>query len=406
MTAYSSLAPRGSFSRVRRDLVAFAAALGLFAATSDANAQITSVRTVFVIVMDGQNWSNVMGSSSAPYLNGLLPTAAYASAYFTPPGVSTTLPNHLWLEAGSSLGVNLDTPPSVSHQSTNIHLTTLLMNAGISWKTYQEGVPGSQCPVTSSGLYNTEQNPFVYFDDVTSGSSVCLAHVRPYTELAADLSSNTVARYNFIKPDACHSMHQACPSISDAVKQGDLWLSQEVPRILASAAYQTGGALFITWDHGGAPDVPIGMVVLSPFARKGYTNSIRYTHGSALRTFEEILGIPNLLGDAAAQTSLRDLFVPAGTVDTTAATLTWSPSPGATSYKVTRAPDSKGPFSTVASGLPGMSYTDRGLVSGTTYFYSVVAVNGSGESPAAAPVSVKPVTVPPTPTNLTVKQTP
>jgi hypothetical protein len=52
------------------------------------------------------------------------------------------------------------------------------------------------------------------------------------------------------------------------------------------------------------------MIVLSPLAKGyGYENSIRYDHGSALRTFEEILGVNPYLGEAATQTDLRDLFL-------------------------------------------------------------------------------------------------
>ncbi len=55
-------------------------------------------------------------------------------------------------------------------------------------------------------------------------------------------------------------------------------------------------------------DGPIGLIVESPFAKVGYSNSIPYTHGSTLRTMEEIFGVGPLLRDAANQTDLRDLF--------------------------------------------------------------------------------------------------
>ena len=93
------------------------------------------------------------------------------------------------------------------------------------------------------------------------------------------------------------------------MSEGDTWLSNNVPTILNSAAYQNGGALFITWDEAGTGDGPIGMIVLSPFAKGGgYSNSIHYTHGSTLRTFQEIVGVLPLLGDAANETDLSDLF--------------------------------------------------------------------------------------------------
>ena len=93
------------------------------------------------------------------------------------------------------------------------------------------------------------------------------------------------------------------------IKQGDDWLSQQVPAILHSHAYHQGGALFVTWDEAEIGDGPIGMIVLSPFAKgNGYQNFIYYEHGSTLRTMEEIFGVSPLLGDAAGQSDLRDLF--------------------------------------------------------------------------------------------------
>ena len=78
---------------------------------------------------------------------------------------------------------------------------------------------------------------------------------------------------------------------------------------MSSAAYINGGVLFITWDEGMGGDGPIGLIVLSPGAKQGgYSNSIRYTHSSLLRTIQEILGVRPLLGDAADATDLRDLF--------------------------------------------------------------------------------------------------
>jgi hypothetical protein len=135
--------------------------------------------------------------------------------------------------------------------------------------------------------------------------------VRPYTELATDLQNGTVARYNFITPNVCDDMHDSCSPTNDPIKQGDTWLSTEVPKILNSQAYKSGGALFITWDEGEGGDGPIGMIVLSPFAKGGgYNNAIHYTHSSTLKTMEEIFGVSPLLGDASSSgtSDLRDLF--------------------------------------------------------------------------------------------------
>jgi len=103
---------------------------------------------------------------------------------------------------------------------------------------------------------------------------------------------------------------QGCKTL-DSVKNGDTWLSAELPKLLTSQAYQDGGVIFVTWDEGvGSPaDGPIGMIVLSPNAKLGYSNSIHYTHSSTMRTIQEIFGVTPLLGDAAEATDLSDMFV-------------------------------------------------------------------------------------------------
>ena len=273
-----------------------------------------TIKTVFLILMENHNWADIKGSSSAPYINGtLLPMASYARQYYNPPGIHPSEPNYLWLEAGTNFGIFNDASPRVNHLSTTRHLVTLLHNAHISWKSYQEDISGSVCPLTASGAYAPKHNPMVFFDDVTNSndphSSYCIAHERPFGGLAADLQNNTVARYNFITPNLCDDMHDSCGPLNDPVKQGDSWLSQNLPPILNSQAYNDGGVVFITWDEGEGGDGPIGMIVLSPDAKGGgYANSIHYTHGSTLRTIEEIFGVTPLLGGAAGATDLSDLF--------------------------------------------------------------------------------------------------
>jgi len=267
--------------------------------------------------MENVSWSAIKGSASAPYINNtLLPMASYCEQYYTAPGVASSLPDYLWLEGGTNYGITSSPEPSTSGgriRDTN-HLATLLFKAGISWRTYQEDISGTTCPTNSSGFYAAYHNPYVYFDDVTTNAAYCLSHIRPYTELARDLQSNTVARYNFITPNLCDDMHGAngCPS-SDRIRGGDNWLAQEIPRIMNSQAYSNNGAIFLTWDEStlGPFNVPIGMIVLSPLAKAhGYFNTNYYTHGSTLRTMQEIFGVRPFLYGANSVNSLADLFLP------------------------------------------------------------------------------------------------
>ncbi len=273
------------------------------------------IQTVFIVLMENHNWSSISGSSSAPYINGtLLPQASYALNYQNVPGLHPSLPNYLWLEAGTNFGITADGVPSTFHQSTSQHLVTLLQNSGISWKAYQEAIGGTTCPLTASGLYAPKHLPMVFFDDVTNtnnaNSANCVSHIRPYGELATDLSNNAAPRYAFITPNLCDDMHNSTGcATTDAVKNGDNWLAANVPAILNSAAFHNNGLLLITWDESEGSNVPIGLIALSPKAKgHGYTNSILYSHSSTLRSIEEIFGVQPMLGDAANATDLSDLF--------------------------------------------------------------------------------------------------
>lgn len=280
------------------------------------------IQTVFIILMENQDWVSIQGSAAAPYINHtLLPMGSHCSQYFSASNpLHPSEPNYIWLEAGSNLGITDNNGPLVNHQNTTNHLVSLLQNAGISWKTYQEDIDGLEVPLTATNLYVPRHNAFVYFDDVTGTNDPSnpygIAHIRPYTELAQDLASNTVARYNFITPNLCDDMHDPCPPLYDLIRQGDNWLASEIPKLLASPAYTNGGAIFITWDEPGPnpfSDGAVGMIVLSPFVKGGgYVSNVPLTHSSTLRTFQEIFGVKPLLGDAANVTNLSDLFLPVG----------------------------------------------------------------------------------------------
>lgn len=126
-----------------------------FAGRSDLRAAgLDSSSTVFIILMENHNWSSIKGSPDAPYINKtLLPIASYTDQYYNPAGIHPSEPNYFWLEAGTNFGITNDNLPASNHQSTTNHLVTLLKNAGISWRTYQQNITGTNCPTTNNYPY-------------------------------------------------------------------------------------------------------------------------------------------------------------------------------------------------------------------------------------------------------------
>ncbi len=86
----------------------------------------------------------------------------------------------------------------------------------------------------------------------------------------------------------------------------------------------------------------------------------------------------------------------AATVGSGTVTLTWNSAAGATSYTVKRGGTSGGPYAnvgTVTSPSP-TTFTDSGLINGTTYYYVVSATNSAGTSPNSSPLAATPLAPP------------
>ena len=311
---------------------------------------------------------------------------AYASNYHnvlsTPsgnnPSIHPSEPNYIWAEAGTNFGVASDNDPfrvpGGTNQNTHFHLSNFLTLAGKTWKSYQEDIdlttvngkltntvlPQSQwtAPITSfagtfgSGVnafngasqfdYAAKHNPEAFFTDTNGGNNTTPSNplsqqYAPLQQLLNDLQTNSVANYNWITPDQFNDMHTTLaggyvPLGGGAtltgdpgrIRQGDDFLKQLVPIIMASPAYQDDGAIILWWDESEGDGVAgdnannfshtIPEIVISPDAHPNvnglpYDSLLNYTHSSDLRTMQEIFNVGPYLGDAANAIDLSDLFV-------------------------------------------------------------------------------------------------
>jgi hypothetical protein len=279
---------------------------------------------VFVIMLDDQQLSAVQASSSAPYLNQLMATYAYGTNY--KPADHPSLPNYLALTSGNPQGVACDCAPggtsSCSGGNCSIiasqcncplavsHLGDELDVAGIGWREYAESM-GSACNpagAADGGPFAASHVPFLYYDDVFGNAGRCAQRVVDYSNFAGDLSKGQY-RFSLISPDLCDDMHSNCTG--DAVKQGDTWLAAQVPPILATAGFASGGSdvLFIVGDEPfelALGLTPVPFVVVSPLVKKGATTGA-YDHYSLLATIADGLGVPRL-GNAEGASTIADVW--------------------------------------------------------------------------------------------------
>jgi hypothetical protein len=293
------------------------------------------------------------------------------------PHIHPSEPNYIWAEAGTNSGIFNDNDPfapasgtgQISNQDNQLHLTRLFDQCGVSWKSYQEDIdlvpdgasfdnivlPQNQwtSPIKShSGIfvvgvnqfngskqfnYAVKHNPQAYFADSNGGNDLTTNNplrlqYAPLQQLFTDLASNTVAQYNWISPNQFNDQHTALTGgfkgvTGDAanILQGDSFLQQVIPQIMASKAYRDHGAIIIWWDEseqdGVSGDNPddlthtIGEIIISPEARPNqggvpFASGVFLTHSSDLRTMQEIFHVtrPFFLGDAIHANDLSSLF--------------------------------------------------------------------------------------------------
>jgi hypothetical protein len=113
----------------------------------------------------------------------------------------------------------------------------------------------------------------------------------PQALVPAKAWAGTVLRLlPLIPPNMIDDMHDG------TVAQGDAWLAREVPKILESDAFNTGGVLFL--------------IVISANAKRGYASATAYDTSSYLKTVQTNLGLEPLpcSANAATVATMDDLF--------------------------------------------------------------------------------------------------
>ncbi|CAN5731236.1 phosphatidylinositol-3-phosphatase [soil metagenome] len=248
--------------------------------------------------MENKEASSVLGNAATPYANQLATQYASATHYYAIRHPS--LPNYLALIGGDNFGVTSDCTTCFIQQD---NLAAQLEAKGRSWKAYMETMP-TPCFVGNIQRYAQKHNPFIYCDNIRNDPARCHKIV-PLSELDRDLQTNTLPDFVWITPNLCNDTHD-CP-----VATGDHWLLTWVPKLLATAAWQQPGVLFITYDEGssdqGCCQLAVGgqimTLVISPLVQPGFVSHVPSDHYSLLRTIEVAWQLP-LWGQANCDCSV------------------------------------------------------------------------------------------------------
>jgi phospholipase C len=208
-------------------------------------------------------------------------------------------------------------PTPVPHVST---IFGSLQTAGRSWKIYgapQPSTVGGQdvgygwsiCPSFASCLYSSQVN-----------------HLVPSSKVLTDAARGTLPSYSVLTPSwssaAANGGADSSQHNDFSMLAGDNWIGTVVSAIQNGPDWRST-AIFITYndcgcfyDHvappvnpDGTPDGPrVPMVIVSPYAKAGYTDSTRATFASILAFTEHTFGLPPLAANDAAAYDYANSF--------------------------------------------------------------------------------------------------
>ncbi len=320
--------------------------------------------------------------------------AAYHQVLATPDGMGPSIhpsePNYIWQEAGSNLGVLDDNDPygagaqvdamkfflSFHPELTGEHLCGLLQRAGIAWMSYQEdtnlentvGENGNRgglltsksvslakrtVPLFSftgysadyvneynhSHQYNfaAKHDGTLFFEDTSghgdpSPANVSVSHYAPLQQLATDLASGHVARYNLITPNEYNDMHTPLQGGFTylgkhytgeiaMLAQADNFLSIIIPQIEASEAFRQNGVIVIWTDETEGYRLndfrhTLMEIIISPLAKgNAFCVTENLTHSADVATWQKVFalrakspsGFLNDAANASPSASMNDL---------------------------------------------------------------------------------------------------
>ncbi|WP_030169415.1 alkaline phosphatase family protein [Streptomyces sp. NRRL S-813] len=246
---------------------------------------------VVVVVFENHAYSQVIGSSSAPYINSLKSGGANLTQSYAITHPSQ--PNYFALFSGSTQGITDDSCYTPGFSSAP-NLASEQLAAGRTWASYNESLPSQGSTTCSSGNYARKHNPWFGFSNVPTSSA------KTFAQFPTDYS--TLPQLSFVVPNLCSDMHDC------SVSTGDTWLKNNLGAY-ATWAKTHNSLLVVTFDEDNRlsgnriPTVLYGQPVTP-----GSSSATTYNHYDLLRTLEDTQGLTTHAGNAASAHDITGIW--------------------------------------------------------------------------------------------------
>lgn len=184
-----------------------------------------------------------------------------------------------------------------------------LSEKDIAWAWYAEGWNDALAG-KSQDNFIYEHQPFVYFKQFGDGTEAKKQHLLDTTDFFAALKNGTLPAVSYLKPVGMYDEHAGYSNIRASEEHAVEWI-----QAVQKSPYWNDTAIFLTYDDFGGPFDHVAppvidrwgpggrvpLIVISPYAKKGFVDHTFYDHTSILRFIETRWGLePLTLRDAAA----------------------------------------------------------------------------------------------------------
>ena len=300
-----SFPPNGSSNATPSTTTTYTATATGVGGTANAQTTVTvqGVPTfghVILLMEENHSYSSVIGNSSMPYLNSLAQKYGLATSYFA--NTHPSIGNYFELTTGQIITNDDGYSGTVSADNVVRHL----LSAGKTWKAYVESLPSVGNKGGDVYPYAKHHNPFSYITDVVNSQNQ-LQNLVPFTEFAGDLNNNQLPQFSYIAPNMLDDGHDG------SLYQADGWLQANIAPLIDSSTFQKDGLLVILFDESFASDTSHGggqvaMLVISPWAKKGYKSTTFYQHQNTCRLLMQGLGLTSFPGACESAAQMTDFF--------------------------------------------------------------------------------------------------
>lgn len=257
--------------------------------TKLAASSIPTYAHVVVVMEENHSYSDIIGNSSAPYMNqlatgGALLTSSYAVTH-------PSEPNYMALFSGSTDGLSADTCPVTSSAA---NLGSELLAKGDTFKGYSEGLPKTGSTTCSSGEYARKHSPWINFSNVPTSDSL------PFTSFPSSSNYASLPTLSFVIPNLDDDMHDG------TISQASTWLKNNISAY-ATWATTHNSLLIVTWDeddyteNNQIPTIFYGQGVVAG----RYDENV--DHYNVLATLEQMYGLSKV-GSSNGATPITDIW--------------------------------------------------------------------------------------------------